>query len=169
MQHMIPNIIFTISFHQPWQNHTNADWTFSLWYFDCSVLSLLSSPNNLGTHSLPKLPSDTTNQLYPDDPAHWICHFPKTTSPTYSPNSSCVSGVPNLWHDMWKRDLALLLYIWYCTHWRHNMHSNLKQLFLDGIDATFWFPLPTQFCIRVFFSFGLSIWFDNELSGSVCR
>jgi hypothetical protein len=27
----------------------------------------------------------------------------------------------------------------------------------------------TQFCIRVFFSFGLSICFDNELSGSMCR
>jgi hypothetical protein len=27
----------------------------------------------------------------------------------------------------------------------------------------------TQFCIRVFFSFGLSICFDNELSSSVCR
>jgi hypothetical protein len=29
--------------------------------------------------------------------------------------------------------------------------------------------LITQFCIHVFFSFGLSICFDNELSGFVCR
>jgi hypothetical protein len=37
MQHMIPNIMFTISFHQTWQNHANVDCTFSLCCFDCSV------------------------------------------------------------------------------------------------------------------------------------
>jgi hypothetical protein len=45
--------------------------------------------------------------------------------------------------------------------------GGLENLMKAGLAGWLW--CYTQFCIRVFFSFGLSICFDNELSSSVCR
>jgi hypothetical protein len=45
----------------------------------------------------------------------------------------------------------------------HQTIGNTMRVMLGGVD------LLIQFCRRVFFSFGLSISFDNELSGSMCR
>ena len=48
------------------------------------------------------------------------------------------------------------------THSTKILAVNRKQLSSDIID-------PPQFHIRVFLSFGLSVYFDNELSSSMCR
>jgi hypothetical protein len=48
------------------------------------------------------------------------------------------------------------------THSTKILAVNCKQLSSDIID-------PPQFHIHVFLSFGLSVYFDNELSSSMCR
>jgi hypothetical protein len=52
-------------------------------------------------------------------------------------------------------------------HWPRKIGAlkGLKIVWSPDLDS----HDTTQFCIRVFFSFGLSICFDNELSSSVCR
>jgi hypothetical protein len=51
-------------------------------------------------------------------------------------------------------------------HWNDNGGGcNIGAMGMDHSDG----GQGKQFCICVFFSFGLSVCFDNELSGSMCK